>query len=384
MIHSTEWLRGRHRRVLRGLRVYFGIQICFSVGVALVLTVIEQRPIAWLSLITGAGVGLLLLPIARRVLKWLYIPVLLMMDIVHVTALLWSVPVATLQRGSLWALAYIPVLVAAGRWWSYTGGSIALGFMLAADALVLFGRLTWRVALPVFTFQAVTAALGMWAAAHSESRTRRDIIHQEALQLSEQRTIKTAAAYEATFASIDAIKHQLQTVNANGHQPELDHAINELQTVRQTLHRTLRAVGGLKLGERTLPEAIAIELRQFRLETGMNVRFNLDGHLPATRPIVTEFLWRVVQEALSNIRDHAQATSLTLELYGQHDQVILQICDDGVGFDPATLNGHDGYQSLNALSALANDVHCTLEIISTPQEGTTLQAIAPALQLRKV
>ncbi len=389
MTRSTEWLRQRHRRVMRGLRMFFGIQIAFSVGLALTLDLIDRQPLQWLSLISGGLVGLLLIPKARRILRWMYIPILLGVDMLHVTALLWTASTATLARGSLWGLAYIPVLVAAGRWWSYPGGAVALSVVLAADAGVLFGRLPWREALPVFVFQAVTAALGTWAAAQSESRTRRDLLHQEALHLTEEQVLSTTRAYQELASGLQHIATCLTTASAAlptdiaTTRQQLSAASAGVEATTTRLNRTLRDMGGLPLAGRTLPEALAAELRQLRLETHVDSQFSCDGHLPATRPVVTAFLWRVVQECLSNVRKHAQAHKVKVDLYGQQGSVILSIHDDGVGFDAEQLDNGAGPVSLSRLQLQAIEHGGDLEVSSSAEAGTLVAVRVPVANPRR-
>ncbi|WP_110514124.1 sensor histidine kinase [Herpetosiphon llansteffanensis] len=358
MMYSATWLRQRHRRVMRGLRTYFGVQLVLSVGGALLLYWLGERPVSPLIIVSGILIGLLLLPQARRWLSWLYIPSLLLTDLVHVTALLWLTPADALQRGSLWALAYIPLLVAAGRWWSYSGGAMALIAMLIADAAVLFGRLAWRDALPVFIFQAVTAALGTWAAAHNEWRTRRDLLHSEAFNLSESRVKELTKSYQQTIQQLQSLREAPEAM-----------AIDQL---RQQLHRSLRSVGGLPLAQRTLPEALAAELRTLKTEGNLNINFTCDGHLPVLSPTATAYLWRAAQELLSNVREHAQAQQLNVELYGDDAVVVLQVRDDGVGFDPEQLRNDHHYSSLAALATQAEMHRGSFELQSVPQQGTTI------------
>ncbi|HYF66293.1 MAG TPA: hypothetical protein VD886_25915 [Herpetosiphonaceae bacterium] len=385
MTPTTTWLRGRHRRVMRGLRIFFGVQIIFSVGLALALDLAGGRQPTWLALGSGLLVGLLLLPALRRWLRWTYIPILLGVDLVHVTTLLWVAAEPTLARGSLWALAYIPVLVAAGRWWGYAGGAVALSLVLAVDGAVLFARLPASEALPVFVFQAVTAALGAWAAAQSEARARRDLLKAEAAQLIEERAVATTRAYAGLAAQLKQLEGAL--ASAADHLPPDAPAAGHLVQARALLdeagaglHRTLRDVGGLPLAGRTLPEALAAELRFLRQEASLDTTFSCDGHLPATRPLVTEYLWRVAQVALANVRAHANARKVVVDLYGEHGAVILRIADDGVGFDSSLLTAADSSASLALLGAQAGPLQAHFSIASQDSSGTQVEARVPALR----
>lgn len=381
---STEGLRYRHRRVMRGLRWFFGVQICFSVGVALVLELQGRRSPHWLALASGALVGLLLLPRARRWLRWLYIPTLLGMDIVHVTALLWVAPLEHLARGSLWALAYIPVLVAAGRWWSYAGGVSALAVVLVADAAVLFGRLPWRAALPVFVFQAVTALLGAWASAQGEVRARAYLAHAEALAVSEHRVEQTLQAHRTLAShlmSVGAVLMQADVAlpgDPMHAQQRIDAAMRTTHTALGTIRRVLRNVPSTSLTDRTLPEVLAHEIDLLRRDLQLDSAFHYDGHLPPLRPAVAEYLLRAAQEALANVRDHAQARRVEVELHGDREHVVLAVRDDGVGFDVANMLAHEAHGwGLPKLRDQATQLGGDLVVRSQPDAGTTLTVRLP-------
>ncbi len=91
-------------------------------------------------------------------------------------------------------------------------------------------------------------------------------------------------------------------------------------------------------------------------------------------------LLRAAQEGLANIRRHAGATEVVLTLSYVGDRVILDIRDDGRGFDPAmTVTAQDGTGlGLGGMRARMADLGGTLTVESTPGEGTTLVAEVPA------
>ena len=82
----------------------------------------------------------------------------------------------------------------------------------------------------------------------------------------------------------------------------------------------------------------------------------------------TEILYRIVQEALQNIVQHAPAKTAHLRLYPDDAWIVLEVRDDGIGFDPTgKFPGHYGLQSMRER---AIRVGGTLEIDSIPREGT--------------
>ncbi|MEV6276373.1 sensor histidine kinase [Nocardia sp. NPDC051832] len=112
---------------------------------------------------------------------------------------------------------------------------------------------------------------------------------------------------------------------------------------------------------------------------GLAVRFHADGEPPRLPDRVEATLLRIAQGALANVREHARARTATLTLTGLGDQVVLDIADDGSGFDasaPLPESGDRGY-GLAAIRARLQQFGGTLTIESTPGEGTVLSAAIP-------
>lgn len=110
----------------------------------------------------------------------------------------------------------------------------------------------------------------------------------------------------------------------------------------------------------------------------LHVRFHQDG-TPAT-PLperVQSALLRIAQGAPANIREHADATTAALTLSHLDDQVVLDVADDGRGFDPAEKPGGVRGHGLPAMRARAQQLGGTLTVESTPGEGTAVSAAIP-------
>jgi PAS domain S-box-containing protein len=90
-------------------------------------------------------------------------------------------------------------------------------------------------------------------------------------------------------------------------------------------------------------------------------------------------LFRVAQEALTNARKHADASSISVFLDERDGGVFLRVTDDGVGFDPASLRdpppGHLGLVEARERVELADG---RWSITSTPGSGTTVEAWLPS------
>ncbi|WKE67917.1 sensor histidine kinase [Streptomyces sp. WP-1] len=131
-----------------------------------------------------------------------------------------------------------------------------------------------------------------------------------------------------------------------------------------------------------LPQALrAVAARE--TTPGLTVRVHTEGTPPERLPAPVESaLLRIAQGALANVREHADATTATLTLTCLDDQIVLDVMDDGRGFDPAEA-GRDATASagrghgLPAVRARLRQLGGTLTIESAPGAGTALSAAIP-------
>ncbi|WP_067710742.1 sensor histidine kinase [Nocardia yamanashiensis] len=110
----------------------------------------------------------------------------------------------------------------------------------------------------------------------------------------------------------------------------------------------------------------------------LTVRVQVDGEPAALPGQVEAALLRIAQGALANAREHAAASTVTLTVTYLGDQVVLDIADDGTGFDPAApVSGEQRGHGLPAMRARLRQLGGTLMVESAPGEGTVLSAVVP-------
>ncbi|MBI4749753.1 MAG: PAS domain S-box protein [Acidobacteria bacterium] len=99
--------------------------------------------------------------------------------------------------------------------------------------------------------------------------------------------------------------------------------------------------------------------------------------LPASIKIT---LYRIFQEALTNVAKHAQATKVTISVKRQPNTITLQVKDDGIGFDLESAlrsSSHSLHLGLLSMRERANLLGGHLQIVTAPSCGTTLTAVIP-------
>ena len=197
----------------------------------------------------------------------------------------------------------------------------------------------------------------------------------EQLTISRERNRLARELHDVLAHTLSGVAVELEGLRATmSHDPEqatalLDHS---LMAIREGLMETRRALQelrakpledlGLALAVRTLAEAYASR-NDVKLE--LNIDHDLGDH-PAQ---VQQSLYRIAQEALANVADHAQAQNVRVELKRDHDHLQLIIHDDGSGFDPDS-SEHKNHYGLLGMRERAEMIGGNLSVESEIGKGT--------------
>jgi signal transduction histidine kinase len=167
-------------------------------------------------------------------------------------------------------------------------------------------------------------------------------------------------------------------------------AENRLQKAMDDLNRTIRDIRNYILDLRprqlrgeSLIEGLGRLVSEFRQNTKMEV--SLAGPkdpLSDLLQVNAMALFHICQEALANIAKHANATKVTIDLWSTSDRALLEIQDDGNGFDLEKANKTVGHGLANMQTRVAN-VGGDLDIITAPGEGTTILAWVPRASVQE-
>jgi len=141
--------------------------------------------------------------------------------------------------------------------------------------------------------------------------------------------------------------------------------------------RSVRALRPEQLDAVPLPDAVAGLAHSWSQRSGVAVQVDTTGECHPVPADVEAALFRVAQEALTNVAKHAQASKAWITLSYLDNVLLLDIGDDGVGFDPATASP-DGY-GIDGMRRRLRGVNGTLEVESTPGEGTAINASVAVL-----
>ena len=214
----------------------------------------------------------------------------------------------------------------------------------------------------------------------------RQLLAQAVHTQEEERKRISADLHDSVAQWLAAASYRAQTVNALLSGNDSDEAQDELAAMESTIDKSLkelrRVVTGLRppaLDELGLSHALRQSLEDLKTD-GVDCQFSEVG-TPVRLPSSTEIaVYRMVQEALTNVRKHADATKVNLRLQCQADKLLVEVRDNGRGFnlsqtlDSAISVGHMGMLGMKQrVEALGGDI----KIKTSEGAGTTITLRLP-------
>jgi PAS domain S-box-containing protein len=206
--------------------------------------------------------------------------------------------------------------------------------------------------------------------------------------LGAQEEERRRVAYEVHdgLAQVAVAAHQNLQAFARRHAPDTERGQRELEQileqVRATVSDARRIIANLRptaLDDLGLAAALSLEVEHLR-EDGYQVHYeeNLrDQRLPDSLEIA---LFRIAQEALTNMRKHAQTRRVRIRLGRSDNEAYLQIQDYGRGFDPVRVSAGSGPGERVGLAGMRERIGMLggeLEIHSRPDAGTSISVTVP-------
>jgi len=175
----------------------------------------------------------------------------------------------------------------------------------------------------------------------------------------------------ATAMQIGTARELIEQDKKAAHK-HLDEAEQLARQAQQELTAIIRELHPATLEDKGLAPALKELIEEWSRLNEIKTETTIKdlGRLPKE---IEETLYRVLQEALSNIARHSETSMVEVQLTCDHNNVSLIISDNGKGFDPSSSTGKGvGLRSMRErMEALGGDI----KIDSIPEEGTRLTAV---------
>jgi signal transduction histidine kinase len=200
----------------------------------------------------------------------------------------------------------------------------------------------------------------------------------EHLATSQERNRLARELHDTLAHTLSGLSVQLETVKAYWKvDPEI--ALSTLEKSLTAAHwgleetrQALKALRASPLDDLGLTLAIQTMVEEVAARANLTLNLSIADKMPSLSPDLEQCVYRVAQEAITNVAKHARAKNLTLNLQYVEGKVMLTVHDDGVGFN-VEKDHKEKHFGLTGMQERAQLVGGELTTTSKPGEGTTVR-----------
>jgi len=256
-----------------------------------------------------------------------------------------------------------------------------IGFQALNSPMVLGALLTRMVVFLVIGWLIVRLMTAQREHRRALTEANLNLSHhaatREQLALTRERNRLARELHDTLAHTLSAVAVQLEAVDAlwtSRPEQARERLRKTIEVTRSGLTETRRVLQDLRatpLEDLGLALAIRGLAQSTALRCGAELDLSIDDHLGSVSPDVEQSIYRIAQETLANVANHADARHLTIKLDRVDSRVILIISDDGKGFNfnDSISARHLGIRGMRERAELIGG---TLELKSQPGQGTTV------------
>jgi signal transduction histidine kinase len=157
----------------------------------------------------------------------------------------------------------------------------------------------------------------------------------------------------------------------------LDRVQSLCRQMSQGIYRLVHDLRPAQLDDLGLVAALHYLVDEERRRTRMDIALDIQGSIKRVDPLVETVMFRVAQEALTNVARHANCKSAKFLVDYRDEQIMMQVSDTGTGFDPRReLQPPHGW-GIAGMRERAESVGGRLKIYSAHEQGTRVEVVIP-------
>ena len=198
--------------------------------------------------------------------------------------------------------------------------------------------------------------------------------------VSQERSFLARELHDSIAQSLAFLKIQVQLMNDALASADAKHARRVLDEIDTGVRESYADVRELLVHFRTRANSEDIELalrttlRKFEQQTGLPTHLSIEGNAMPLPPDLQVQVLHIVQEALSNVRKHAGASQVWLDVQ-QQPRWRFEVRDDGNGMAASAVD--DTHVGLRIMSERAQRIHARVDVTGTPGRGTSVVLMLP-------
>lgn len=212
---------------------------------------------------------------------------------------------------------------------------------------------------------------------------RRELLRHTVIAQEEERGRIARELHDETAQFLTALSLNLATLrNSVPRGREVNELLDRLQSlsrqIAQGIYRLVHDLRPAQLDDLGLVPALQYLADEENKRTGLQVSLQVDGSRQRLDPLVETVLFRVAQEALTNVARHAHCNHASVELQFAPDQVVLRVRDEGIGIRLGGIVPPLKGWGLAGMRERAESVGGRLVLSSPPQGGTVVEVAIPS------
>jgi two-component system nitrate/nitrite sensor histidine kinase NarX len=201
--------------------------------------------------------------------------------------------------------------------------------------------------------------------------------------VSQERQLLARELHDSIAQSLAFLRIQVQLMHdalQSGERAAMARVLEEIDTgVRESYGdvRELLLHFRTRTNTEDIETALTATLHKFELQSGLKARLQMQGQGMPLAPDLQIQVLHIVQEALSNVRKHARASRVWLDVQ-QQPAWRFEVRDDGAGFDPEAPGVDDSHVGLRIMRERAERIGAQVELYSNPGRGTSVVLTLPS------
>jgi two-component system nitrate/nitrite sensor histidine kinase NarX len=195
--------------------------------------------------------------------------------------------------------------------------------------------------------------------------------------VSQERTFLARELHDSIAQSLAFLKiqvHLMRDALADGDEKQVRLVLDEIDAgVRECYGdvRELLVHFRTRANAEDIEPALLTTLRKFEHQSGLKTLLRMEGHGMPLDPVLQVQVLHIVQEALSNVRKHARATQVWLDVQ-QQPQWRFEVRDDGEGFSAEDDSRDETHVGLRIMAERAERIGASLDVMSRRGRGTSV------------
>ena len=203
------------------------------------------------------------------------------------------------------------------------------------------------------------------------------------LAVMEERNLMAQGLHDSIAQSLSFLNLQVQMLEAalaNGEKDQVQENLAFIRTGVQESYEDVRELllnFRVRISKQELPDAVRTLLQRFEQQTRVAVHLEIGGNgLPLSPQEQLQVIF-ILQEALSNVRKHAQASHVDVRIRNDAD-LVMTVTDNGCGIDLAEMQSRQArHVGMSIMQERARRIHASIRIEHVPQGGTRVTLHLP-------